>query len=89
MTRLIVAAAAFGITVIAAGFVLRAPGDPVPASRGAAVQDTTKHDEAASIIEHELSELRETSPDGRNNLRRKCSRTYSYSKPWRPGGFPG
>ncbi len=58
MVRWIVAAAATLITVGAAGFASHGPGDPSGEPGSALRQDTTKHEEAVAVIEHELGELR-------------------------------
>jgi hypothetical protein len=59
MTRGIIAAAAICVTVFAAGFARQGPGSPAAAPGSAVRQDSAKQEEGQSVIEHELSELRE------------------------------
>lgn len=59
MTRGIIAAAALCLTVFAEGFAWQGPGSPAALPGSGARQDSTKQDEAQSVIDHELSELRE------------------------------
>ena len=58
MTRSIVLFAACCITALGAGFAWHGAGDHAAPSGPALMQDTTKHDDGAAVVEHELGELR-------------------------------
>jgi hypothetical protein len=58
VTRSIIGASALVVALAAAGFALQGTGDLLPAHPVQVVRDTTRHDDAASVIEHELTELR-------------------------------
>ena len=46
------------ITAVAAGFAWRGAGGQAAPAGSASLQDTTKHEEGISVVEHELAELR-------------------------------
>jgi len=58
MTRWISRAAVCCIMVVAAGFSWKGAGFAAAPSEGAVTQDTTKKDDAAAAIQHELDKLR-------------------------------